>query len=159
MYRCHLYFYYIGRQRELLETIARMEPMERFTHTFWASDLPEQTMAAQADVILADLRDLEEAEVGRLAREKKPEADLIVLADKEQMGRLDLSLLQDVWTAPLSERELRFRFLRWQETYKQEKDAWETAQFLQDGPQDQAAGGGARPRLYMGRGAGRPGLH
>ena len=130
MYRCHLYFYYIGRQRDLLETIAQMEPMEHFTHTFWASDLPEQTMVAQADVILADLRDLEAAEVGRLAREKKPAADLIVLADKEQMGRLDLSLLQDVWTAPMSEQELRFRFLRWQQACQISKDLWQANHFL-----------------------------
>ena len=38
MYRCHTCFYYIGHQRELLEIIQGLEPLEHFTHTFWAGD-------------------------------------------------------------------------------------------------------------------------
>ena len=57
MYRCHTCFYYIGHQRELLEIIQGLEPLEHFTHTFWAGGQPEQALAVQADVILADLRE------------------------------------------------------------------------------------------------------
>ena len=131
MYRCHMYFYYIGRQRELLEVIRQMEPLEHFTHTFWASDVPEQTLAAQADVILADLRELNPAAVDLLAREKKADSELIVLADKAQLEALELSQVRDVWPLPLTERELRFRFLRWQQTCRQSKELWHDSHFLE----------------------------
>ena len=32
---------------------------------------------------------------------------------------------------PMSDEELRFRFLRWQQTYKMSKDFWETSHFLE----------------------------
>ncbi|MDE6675468.1 MAG: PAS domain S-box protein, partial [Acetatifactor sp.] len=38
--------------------------------------------------------------------------------------------IKDIWMLPISEEELRFRFLRWQQTCKMEKDYWETDQFL-----------------------------
>lgn len=72
MYHCHLRFYYMGRRRELLETIQAVPPLRNFTHTFLESDCPEQALAAQADVILADLRDLDGPEtVQALAACKK----------------------------------------------------------------------------------------
>ena len=131
MYRCHTCFYYIGHQRELLEIIQGLEPLEHFTHTFWAGDQPEQALAVQADVILADMRSLDAEAVGSLARLKKPEAELIVLADKAQAELLDLSAVHDVWTLPLTEAELRFRFRRWQEAWRLSKDLWQTSHFLE----------------------------
>ena len=131
MYRCHTCFYYIGHQRELLEIIQGLEPLEHFTHTFWAGDQPEQALAVQADVILADMRSLDAEAVGSLARLKRPEAELIVLADKAQAELLDLSAVHDVWTLPLTEAELRFRFRRWQEAWRLSKDLWQTSHFLE----------------------------
>ena len=131
MYRCHTCFYYIGHQRELLEIIQRLEPLEHFTHTFWAGGQPEQALAVQADVILADMRSLDAEAVGSLARLKRPEAELIVLADKAQAELLDLSAVHDVWTLPLTEAELRFRFRRWQEAWRLSKDLWQTSHFLE----------------------------
>ena len=131
MYHCHMYFYYIGDHQQLLETIKQLEPAEQFTYTFLASGVPEPQLTAQADVILADLRSLDAAAAAKLAREKKPGAELIALADKEQAGLLDLSLLQDIWTLPLTERELRFHFLRWQQACKISKDLWQANHFLE----------------------------
>ena len=131
MYRCHTCFYYIGHQRELLEIIQGLEPLEHFTHTFWAGDQPEQALAVQADVILADMRSLDAEAVGSLARLKRPEAELIVLADKAQAELLDLSAVHDVWTLPLTEAELRFRFRRWQAAWRLSKDLWQTSHFLE----------------------------
>ena len=131
MYRCHTCFYYIGHQRELLEIIQGLEPLEHFTHTFWAGGQPEQALAVQADVILADMRSLDAEAVGSLARLKRPEAELIVLADKAQAELLDLSAVHDVWTLPLTEAELRFRFRRWQEAWRLSKDLWQTSHFLE----------------------------
>ena len=131
MYHCHTRFYYIGRQLRLLELLRQAEPLEGFTHTFQASEEPQDALTARADVILADMESLNRAAVDRLAREKGPEAQLILLADKEGTADLDLSPVHDVWTLPLEEAELRFRFLRWQEDWKRSKDLWQASHFLE----------------------------
>ena len=131
MYHCHTRFYYIGRQLRLLELLRQAEPLEGFTHTFQASEEPQDALTARADVILADMESLNRAAVDRLAREKGPEAQLILLADKEGTADLDLSPVHDVWTLPLEEAELRFRFLRWQEGRRQWADLWERESFLE----------------------------
>ena len=42
-----------------------------------------------------------------------------------------LSQISDLWTLPLSQGELRFRFLRWQQNCKTRKDYWEASQYLE----------------------------
>ena len=93
---------------------------------------PDQALTAQADLILAALEgmDAEEA-VAELLRHKREEAELIVLGSQEQTAHLPLSQLQDIWTAPLAEKELRFHFLRWQQQCKQAKDLWQTSHYLE----------------------------
>ncbi len=134
MYHCHLRFYLVGRQHGPLKQIKDAAPLPRFTHEFLESGEPEETLAAQADLILADLTEMDAAKTVRtLAAAKKPDASLIVIADREQIDRLtsQLSVIQDIWTAPLSPIELHFRFCRWQENCKAAKDAWETHHFLE----------------------------
>ena len=108
--------------------------MEFFTHTFFESSEPQQALAARADLILVDLQGMDAAcETKKLAAWKKPEADLVVLAGKEQVQVLEdcLSQISDLWTLPLSQGELRFRFLRWQQNCKTRKDYWEASQYLE----------------------------
>ena len=38
-----------------------------------------------------------------------------------------LEQIHDVWTLPMSEEELRFRFSRWQRDCRERKDAWQTS--------------------------------
>ncbi|MBD5530455.1 MAG: response regulator [Lachnospiraceae bacterium] len=134
MYRCHTHIYLIGRQPDLWRTVREMAPMESFTHTFLESGDPQKEPAAGADVIFADLRDMDAAcAAGELISWKRPETELILLAEREQMDVLSdcLPQIQDIWILPMSDEELRFRFLRWQQSYKQQKDYWETSQYLE----------------------------
>ena len=115
MYHCHLRIYLAGRQRGLLEQIKDAAPLPRFTHEFLESGTPEGPLAAQADVILADLEGLDAPDaVYTLAVSNRLDASLILLADREQIDSLEgrLSSVQDVWTTPMSTAELGFRFQR-----------------------------------------------
>ena len=134
MYHCHLWFYFIGNKREWSAPLREIPPLEAFTHEFWESGEPEREFAAKADVILADLREQNAPEtVQTLALWKKTEAELIVLAEKEQVEELGdvLPEIEDVWTWPMGGAELGFRFRRWQQECKRSRDAWQTSHFLE----------------------------
>ena len=86
MYHCHMRFYFIGRQSGLVETLEEMPPFEGFTHEFFKSDVPKEELAKKADVIIADLRELNAVDTARsLVAAKNPDADLILLAEKPQI--------------------------------------------------------------------------
>lgn len=42
-----------------------------------------------------------------------------------------LQTVKDIWLLPMAEEEIRFRFLRWQQTYKMSKDYWQTSHYLE----------------------------
>lgn len=134
MYHCNLSFYLIGTQKNLLEVLKKAETFPHFTHEFTESDAPEATLTGQADVIVVDMQKLDAVKtVGFLLAHKQKEAELILLADKAQIEELiaaDLAAYGDIWTAPLSEKEMQFRFLKWQQTYKMSKDFWQTQNYL-----------------------------
>ncbi len=133
MYHCSTQIYLISPQEGLFDPLREMPPLEAFTHEFTESDKPEKVPASKADVILADLREFDIAAVHALTAWKKPEAELILLIDKEQIPLLDGDIydILDIWTLPLSETELKFRFFRWQQSYKTLKDYWQSSQFLE----------------------------
>lgn len=134
MYHCHIYFYLIGRQKKIGEMIKKISPLEHFTHEFFESSMPEEELTAKADVILADLQDIDEKETLQLLKlKKRRDAQIILFADQEQIMLLedDLSEVNDIWTKPMSDKEAVFRFLRWQQTYKMSKDFWQTSNYLE----------------------------
>lgn len=139
MYHCHVLFYYTGRQSQLFETVKGITPSDGFVYEYTESAVPREELASRADVILANLLDMDaEKTVRDLAAWKRPEAELILLAGQDQAAELTgvgtgeaLSAVTDIWTVPMTEDELRFRFLRWQKTYKLQKDFWQTGQFLE----------------------------
>ncbi|MDE6701495.1 MAG: PAS domain-containing protein, partial [Acetatifactor sp.] len=135
MYHCHTHFYLVGCQCREFEIIKGMSPLDYFTHEFSESDRPEGAMAADADVILADVRDKDINEaVQILASGKREEAQLILLAGQEQTASLaedSFADIQDIWIMPMSDGEISFRFLRWQQTYKMSKDFWQTSHYLE----------------------------
>jgi len=95
MYHCHIHFYLAGRQKRLFEYIKGMPPLEHFTHSFIESDTPQEALAARADVILADLHGIDAKDALRiLTFGKVREAELILLADKEQTMALKEELAQ-----------------------------------------------------------------
>lgn len=42
-----------------------------------------------------------------------------------------LKAVKDIWTLPMCEGEIRFRFARWQQGYKAKMDAWQESQFFE----------------------------
>ena len=132
MYRCHMEFYLINCQPQVLETIRRMPPLEGFNHSFLDSAEPRKDLLARADVILVVPASGADG-VRALAQERKASAQLILLADKEQTAALgdSLALADELWTLPLPQVELSFRFKRWQECQKQRLDLWQTSQYLE----------------------------
>ena len=134
MYHCNLCVYFVGEGRELLEVMKQAEPLKHFNHEFNTSPEPRELLIKRADVIFADLQGTDvEATFRILLFYKKEATQLILLADKEQTKFLmeqDLSVVTDIWPAPLSEEEMRFRFSRWQQTYKMSKDYWQTQIYL-----------------------------
>ena len=89
MYYCQLHVYCLGRRQELFDTVRAIPPLEHFTHTFSKSDAPDPALAAQADVILAVLQDMDaESTVGLLNMYRQEESQLILLADKSQLHTL-----------------------------------------------------------------------
>jgi len=134
MYHCHVHFYLMGHYSRILEIIQGMSPLEHFTHQFSVSDGLEEAMAAQADVILADLQNMDVKEVLRsLICNRKEGAELILLVEKEQIPLLteNMSDIKDIWTMPMSDEEIRFRFLRWQQNCKLGKDFWQTSHYFE----------------------------
>ena len=133
MYRCHMNFCLIGCRPEVEQTIKKIPPLEAFTHAFTHSGAPEWEEVFRADVILAELAALGGAEgLKKLAAGKKDRAQIILLADKEQLDGLggELSLADELWRLPMSEQELSFRFRRWQENCKTDRDLWQADQYL-----------------------------
>ena len=68
MYHCHLHFYCLSHRQELPDAVRAIPPLEHFTHTVSQSSQPDKALAAQADVILADLRELDGPEAAMLSR-------------------------------------------------------------------------------------------
>lgn len=134
MYHCNLHFYLVGSYSKAFETVKGMSPLSHFTHAFVESDELDQDFIAGADVIIADLQELDVRESLKAFRTyKKPEAELLLLLGQEQTELLDddFSGIQDIWYVPASEEEIKFRFLRWQQSYKMSKDFWQTTNYFE----------------------------
>lgn len=134
MYHCHINFYLSGRWCEEFEVIRKMPPLEHFTHEYQTSDVPEATLTERADVIIANLMNTDaKTFVQELALAKKKEADLILLTDKDQIDMLleEFSGIKDIWVCPMTEEEVSFRFLKWQQTCKMSWDFWQTSHYLE----------------------------
>lgn len=134
MYHCRIKFYFFRLKESLVSAIKEIAPLERYDYEFFESTGMDESLAAGADVILADLQGLDAVETMKtLLLHKKKESDLILLADKDQTKDLteqDLSEITDIWTLPLTEKETVFRFLKWRQTYKMGKDFWLTQNYL-----------------------------
>ena len=134
MYHCHVHFHLVGIRQDVFAVIEEMSPLTCFTHEFTKSERAGDASTGGADVILADLRDMDVREtVCALTADRGEDTELILLAEKEQIPLLTemLDRVKDIWTLPMSEEEIRFHFLRWQQAYKTGKDYWQTSHFLE----------------------------
>lgn len=146
MYHCKICFYLIGESDDLFNNLKEIQPLPHFTHEFAESAKPEESRLEQADVIVIDLSGMDtEQTLNVLSAHKRKEAELILLAQKEQIHTLvaqkstkntetadrQMSLdVTDIWTLPLSDEEVRFRFGKWQQNYKMSKDFWQNRNYL-----------------------------
>ena len=132
LYSCSMRMDLVGfseGQRAVLEAIA---PLESFNHSFRCVDDADGE-TGRADAVFAWVEGQEGgALLGRLAAAKDAAADLIAIVPPGSFPILEpyLGDLADVWTAPLGDDELRFRFGLWQRRRKEAAEAWQTAQFL-----------------------------
>lgn len=138
MYHCHLHFYLTGYQNRIFEVIKETAPLENFTHEFSESEAPDGALAADADIILANLQGMDADKTLKiLLNAKKKEARLILMLEKEQLSFEEaeaenvLKEIQDIWILPMSEAEGRFRFRKWQEECKKSADFWQESQYLE----------------------------
>jgi len=133
MYHCHLNVYCLGRQ-DLFEPLKAVPPLEAFTHEFAFSDSPDPILADQADVLLADLRDLDGPETVRLLdAHRKAGSQLVVLAEHIRFPALAelLPPTADFWVLPITEGELVFRFRRLMRLAKLQADCWQAQNYLE----------------------------
>jgi PAS domain S-box-containing protein len=134
MYHCHTRFFLAGNLCRTFEMIKEMPPLEHFAHEFFEDGRPECEYISKADVIVANLQDADVKKMMQeLAEHKREETEAIILAGKDQIPFLAeyLGAVEDIWTIPMSDEEIRFRFLKWQENCKTRKDFWETSQYLE----------------------------
>ena len=134
MYHCHLHFYLIGPKSNIFNLIQAMPPLDNFSHNFSYSELPQKDLIAQADVILVNMQGLPaRPTLEQILTDKKPQTQLILMVEKEQLPKLTdcLPQINDIWTLPLTDVETKFHFTRWQQNCRQEKEAWQTSQFLE----------------------------
>lgn len=134
MYHCHIQFYFVGLSDDVLEVVKGISPYDHFSHTFSVSDSVEQDQIVGADVILVKLEKQNVSEILRdLTANKTPGCQLIVLAEQETIAQCTewLEEIHDIWTMPMLAEEIQFRFQRWQQSYRQEKDYWQTSQYLE----------------------------
>ena len=134
MYHCHIRFYLAGNSCKAFEVIKEMPPLSYFTHEFLESSCPESALAQEADVILADLDcpDVKE-NLQVLIENRKDRSELIVLTGESVSEVLGdkLADIKDIWTMPMSDKEVSFRFLRWQQAFKMSRDFFQTSQYLE----------------------------
>lgn len=134
MYHCHIIFYLAGLSCNECENIKKLSPFEKFTHEFIESDIPNPSLTAKADVILADLHNSDvKASLHTLITNKSKDSQLIVLIEKEQFTSVsdNLSEITDIWTLPMSGEEVQFHFLKWQNDYKMKLDFWQTSHYFE----------------------------
>ncbi len=134
MYHCGLRFYFAGQSCRVFEIIREMPPLERFTHEFSESGKLDGALAAEADVIFANLQDMDaETDVRGLFAGKSGETEVILLAAEGQMEMLAAAFpeAKDIWAVPMGDAQIRFRFLRWQQAYKVGKDLWQADSYLE----------------------------
>ncbi len=113
-----------------------MPALASFEHEFIESRSPDEELAAKADVIFADLCDMNVTKtICTLTAWKRPETDLLVmLSGQEQFENAEdcLNEVTDIWMLPMTDAVLKFHFLRWQKSYKMRKDFWQTSQYLEN---------------------------
>ncbi|MCI8854048.1 MAG: response regulator [Lachnospiraceae bacterium] len=134
MYHCHMRIYFVGRRCREFEIMRKMPPLEFFTHECRESEKPENKLMDGVDAVFVSLQEADTGEILHFFEKNNRGAKIVLLAGQAQIRELGdkLTWLWDIWTLPMTEEEVRFRFLRWQQSCKTEKDFWQTSQYLEE---------------------------
>lgn len=129
MYKFSIRFYCLDCPEKFMEVISGIAPLKSFHHNF--SRCLDPAMAPGADVIIAKVAD-QGRNIVSLLKQKRTDADLLVLAEPDEMAYLApyMDKIKTVWPWPMPPEMVYFQFRRWQETYKLARDYWERGQFL-----------------------------
>ncbi|MCM1127389.1 MAG: sensor domain-containing diguanylate cyclase [Lachnospiraceae bacterium] len=133
MYHCNVCFYLVGCDSSFIQMVRAMTPPEQFTYQFVESGTLSEASAGSADVIFMNIKGGESAVLNTLLTCQKPDSQVILLADKEQTALLPFEKLPDsfdIWTLPLSGKEISFRLSKWFHAYKMSKDYWLCQNYL-----------------------------
>ena len=136
MYTCQLHIYFAGHPSRALDVIKKMPSLKNFTHIFSESDEVEASLSQKADAIIADLSHMEMLPaLQTILANHHAGAQILLLAEKKKMKILcsdpALKNISDIWIMPMSDEEIRFRFLRWQQAIQMSRDFWEASHFLE----------------------------
>ncbi len=124
----------MGRRCREFEIMRKMPPLEFFTHECRESEKPENKLMDGVDAVFVSLQEADTGEILHFFEKNNRGAKIVLLAGQAQIRELGdkLTWLWDIWTLPMTEEEVRFRFLRWQQSCKTEKDFWQTSQYLEE---------------------------
>lgn len=135
MYHCHTHFYLIGcpkKNKKIFDLIKGLHPFSNFTFEFSEDKTPDESIAAGADVIFADVSETVDI-LQMLITRKKATAELIVLTEKDKFHLITEydEVIDDVWFIPMTDAEMVFRINKWHKAYKFGKDSWLSSQYLE----------------------------
>lgn len=136
MYHCNIQMYFWNVTGQMRQLIEKMEPLPNFVHETIDAGLSQKIQLERADFVLADLHEYvgeEQRIMKELSEGRKKGSMLVVCAEKSQADvilKLAEGMLSDIWILPLSDEEIRFRFLKLQQWQKTEKDLWLANSYL-----------------------------
>ena len=134
MYHCPVHICLVGVADGFASVAEAAKPRPSFSHRFRRLEAPDTAAMAEADALFVDVTGHDALAWARKALEaKKPRACIVVVAAREQIDELAplLDRIHDIWVAPLSARELSYRFERWLDRCKRDADAWRDNQYLE----------------------------
>lgn len=134
MYHCAVNFYLFRLDESLQQAVTSLEPGSSLTFSFSFGENTEEQEWEKADVLLANMQGLDDADISRiLALKRKEGAQLIALAGQEETEALlkeGAPAVDDIWRLPMTEAECLFHVTAWKQTFLAQKDYWETGQYL-----------------------------
>ena len=133
MYSAKVHFWLVGFGTEEAKTLAAIEPLERFTHTFMEKFSPEALKADVSPAILTVVVADEAAGFSPEAIREAAGADAKIIwraADAGALSEAALSSIDAIWGKPMTPALLRFHFSALQRRLKLEKDKWLAETYL-----------------------------
>lgn len=129
MYHCNVNFCFFGCTEKMIGIIKAIPVPNHFSYNFSIGS--QINDVAEVDVVFLQTKNA--SELNNIISAKSPETQIILLTSKENFSGFCGAFgdIADIWTLPLSDEELSFRFINWQNNYKLSVDHWQTSQYLE----------------------------